>query len=132
MNIYEFHRSNADIFRQFCVKDVLFLYYKCPQKERILQLHATYNQFTFSISGGRIFHQGEHTYPINKNAGFLMRRAGFLQEMSEEILGWELLAFYIKDDYLKRIFDEFRTHLPLRDLPSPPTEMMIGININQR
>jgi len=132
MNIYEFHRSNPDIFRQFSVKDVLFLYYKCPQKERILQLHATYNQFTFSINGGRIFHQGEHTYHVDQNSGFLLRRAGFLQEMSDDIRGWKLLAFYIKDDYLKRIFDEFRAHLPLHDLPSPPTEMMIFIHINDR
>src|SRR5690606_23164214 len=132
MNIYEFHKANPDIFRQSSVKDVLFLYYKCPQKDKILQLHSTYNQFTFSLNGGRIFHQGEHTYHINKNSGFLLRRAGFLQEMSDDILGWKLLAFYIKDDYLKRIFDEFRTHLPLNDLPSSPSEMMIRIHINDR
>ncbi|HRP57135.1 helix-turn-helix domain-containing protein [Agriterribacter sp.] len=132
MNLYEFHRSNPDIFRQFSVKDVLFLYYKCPQKEKILQLHSTYNQFTFSLNGGRIFHQGDYTYHINKNSGFLLRRAGFLQEMSDDIVGWKLLAFYIKDDYLKRIFDEFRADLPLGGLPSPPTEMMISIHINDR
>lgn len=132
MNIYEFHKANPDTFRQFSVKDVLFLYYKCPQKDRILQLHSTYNQFTFSLNGGRIFHQGEHTYHINKDSGFLLRRAGFLQEMSDDILGWKLLAFYIKDDYLKRIFDEFRTDLPLSNLPSPSTEMMIPIHINDR
>lgn len=132
MNIYEFHKSNPDIFRQFSIKDVLFLYYKCPQKDRILQLHSSYNQFTFSLDGGRIFHQGERTYHVNKNSAFLLRRAGFLQEMSDEFLGWKLLAFYIKDDYLKKIFDEFRTHLPLNNLPHPPTDMMIPIHINDR
>lgn len=132
MNIYEFHRSNPDIFRQFSIKDILFLYYKCPQKDKILQLHSTYNQFTFSLNGGRIFHQGEHTYHINKDSGFLLRRAGFLQEMSDDILGWKLLAFYIQDDHLRRIFDEFRLDLPLKDLPSSPTEMMIRIHINDR
>jgi AraC-like DNA-binding protein len=132
MNIYEFHKANPDIFRQFSIKNVLFLYYKCPQKDRILQLHSTYNQFTFSLNGGRIFHQGEHTYHINKDSGFLLRRAGFLQEMSDDILGWKLLAFYIKDDYLKKIFDEFRTHLPLNNLPLSPAEMMIRIHINDR
>src|SRR5690606_8105881 len=105
---------------------------KCPQKERILQLHSSYNQFVFSISGGRIFHQGEHTYHINKKSGYLLRRAGFLQEMSDEFNGWELLAFYLKDDYLRKIFDEFRAHLPIRDLPPTPKEMMIQMNINDR
>ncbi len=132
MNIYEFHKTNPDIFRQFSIKDVLFLYYKCPQKDRILQLHSTYNQFTFSLNGGRIFHQGENLYHVNKDSGFLLRRAGFLQEMSDEFLGWKLLAFYITDDYLKKIFDEFRTGLPLAGLLAPPMEMMIRIHINDR
>lgn len=130
MNLYKLHTSHPDIFRQFSIKDILFLYYKCPQKERILQLHSSYNQFVFSISGGRIFHQGEHTYSIDKDSGYLLRRAGFLQEMSDDIKGWELMAFYLKDDYLKKIFNEFRAHLPLRDLPPTPREMMIPMKIN--
>ena len=132
MNLYQLHISNPDIFRQFAVKDILFLYYRCPQKDRILQLHSTYNQFVFSIAGGRIFHQGDNTFHINRGSGYLMRRAGFLQEMSDDIKGWELLAFYIKDDYLKKIFNGFRGHLPLRDLPPTPSEMMICLQVDDR
>lgn len=132
MNLYELHTSNPDIFQQFSVKDILFLYYKCPQKEKILQAYSSYNQFVFSLSGGRILHQGEHTYHVNKNSGYLLRRAGFLQEISDKVKGWKLLAFYLKDDYLKKIFNEFRTHLPLRDLPPISGEMMMPIKINDR
>lgn len=132
MNIYEFHKSNPDIFQQFSIKDILFLYYRCPQKEKILQLHSPYNQLTFSITGRRIFHQGDHTYTVNKNSGFLLRRAAFLQEMDEEIEGWELMAFYLKDDYLKKIFNEFRPYLQLSDLPPLPKEMVITMDINDR
>lgn len=132
MDIYKFHTSNPDIFRQFSIKDILFLYYHCPQKEKILQLHSPYNQFTFSISGRRIFHQGGHKYIVNEKSGFLLRRAAFLQEMDENIKGWELIAFYLKDDYLKRIFNEFRPHLQLNDLPDPPKEMIITMDIDER
>ncbi|MCX2680193.1 AraC family transcriptional regulator [Galbibacter sp. EGI 63066] len=130
MNVYEFHKSNPDIFQQFSIKDILFLYYKCPQKEKILQLHSPYNQLTFSITGKRIFHQGDYTYDVSENSGFLLRRAGFLQEMDDKIKGWELMAFYLKDDYLKEIFNEFRSHLPLSNLPPPPKEMVISMDIN--
>ncbi len=132
MNLYKLHTSHPEIFKQFAVKDILFLYYKCPQKERILQLHSSLNQFVFSIRGGRIFHQGDHSYPVDHNSGYLMRRAGFLQEMSDDIKGWELMAFYIGDDYLKEIFNGFRAHLPLGDLPPIPKEMMISIHIDGR
>lgn len=132
MDLYKLHISNPDIFRQFSIKDILFLYYRCPQKEKILQLHSAYNQFVFSISGGRIFHQGDHSYLVNHDKGFLMRKAAFLQEMSDDIMGWELLAFYIKDDFLKRIFEGFRAYLPLGGLPPPPSEMMVSIHIDER
>lgn len=131
MNIYELHKSNPDIFRQFSIKDALFLYYKCPQKDKIIQLHSSYIQFAFSISGGKIFHQGEFTYTINRNAGFLLRRAGFLQEMRDDTAGWELLAFYLQDSYLLSIFNEFRPHLPLANLPAAPQEMLIPIHISE-
>lgn len=132
MNVYELHRANPDVFQQFSIKDILFLYYHCPQKEKILTLHSPYNQLTFSISGRRIFHQGEHTYTVNKSSGFLLRRAAFLQEMDDTIKGWELMAFYIKDEFFKKIFDEFRPHLPLNNLPPPPNEMVIPMDINTR
>lgn len=132
MNLYQLHISNPDVFRQFAVKDILFLYYKCPQKERILQLHSTYNQFVFSLAGGRKFHQGDNSFLVNKNSGYLMRRAGFLQEMRDDIKGWELLAFYIQDDYLKKIFNGFRDHLPLGNLPPTPSEMMICLQVDDR
>ncbi|WP_299529225.1 helix-turn-helix transcriptional regulator [Ulvibacterium sp.] len=132
MNVYDLHKANPDIFKQFSIKDVLFLYYHCPQKEKILKLHSPYNQLTFSISGRRIFHQGEHTYTVNKNSGFLLRRAAFLQEMDDTIKGWELMAFYLKDEFLKKIFNEFRPHLPLRDLPPQTNEMVIPMDINDR
>lgn len=132
MNVYELHKANPDIFKQFSIKDVLFLYYHCPQKERILQLHSPYNQLTFSMTGRRIFHQGDNTYTVNKNSGFLLRRAAFLQEMDDDIKGWKLMAFYLKDDFLKKIFNEFRPHLPLNNLPSPPSEMVISMAINDR
>lgn len=132
MNVYDLHIANPDIFRQFSVKDVLFLYYHCPQKEKILQLHSPYNQLTFSISGKRIFHQGDHTYSVNKNSGFLLRRAAFLQEMDDDIKGWELMAFYLKDEFLKKIFMEFRPHLPLSDIPAPSSEMVLPMAIDER
>ena len=132
MNVYDLHKANPDIFKQFSIKDILFLYYNCPQKEKILQLHSPYNQLTFSLTGRRIFHQGNYTYTVNKNSGFLLRRAAFLQEMDDTIKGWKLMAFYLKDDYLKKIFNIFRPHLPLKNLPPPPTEMVIPMDINDR
>jgi AraC-like DNA-binding protein len=132
MNIYNFQKNHKDIFKQFSLKDILFVYYKCPQKEKIIQLYSPYNQFTFSIGGKKIFHQADSSWTISKDSGFLLKRTAYLEEIYDEPNGWELLAFYIKDNYLKKLFDEFRPHLQLNNLPPASKDMVILMDINDR
>jgi AraC-like DNA-binding protein len=40
------------------------------------------------------------------------------------------MVFYLKDDYLRSVFDEFRSHLSLNDLPEPNKEMIEMFEIN--
>ena len=69
MNIYEIHKTNPDIFTQLALKDQLFLYYKCPQREKIIQLYSNHNQISFTISGQRIIHHGNKKWVTNRNKG---------------------------------------------------------------
>jgi AraC-like DNA-binding protein len=132
MNIYEFQKANKDTFHQFSVKDVLFVYYNCPQKDKIIQLYSPYNQFTFGLGGRKTFYQADKSWTISKDSGFLLKRTAFNEEISDYTNDWKLLAFYLKDDYLKELFNEFRPHLPLNDLPDPPKDMIIRMDINDR
>lgn len=132
MNIYEVQKANKDIFHQFSVKDVLFVYYKCPQIKKIIQLHSPYNQFTFGVGGRKILHQADKSWTLSKDSGYLVKRTAFNEEIYEDPNGWELMAFYLKDDYLKEVYNEFRPHLPLHDLPALPAEMIIKMEIDDR
>lgn len=132
MNIHEVHKSNPDIFRQLTLKDQLFLYYNCPQRERILQLYSNHNQLAFTISGKRILHHGENTWVTNREYGLLVKRCAFLQELPPDYSGWEVLVLYLRDDYLKRIFEEFRPYLRLDSVPEVGKEMIQEIAINQQ
>jgi AraC family transcriptional regulator, exoenzyme S synthesis regulatory protein ExsA len=132
MNIYEFQKANKDTFHQFSVKDVLFVYYNCPQKDKIIQLYSPYNQFTFGLEGRKTFYQADKSWTVSKDSGFLLKRTAFNEEISDYTNDWKLLAFYLKDDYLKELFNEFRPHLPLNDLPDPPNDMIIKMDINDR
>lgn len=131
-NIYELQKANHDIFHQFSMKDVLFVYYKCPQIEKIIQLHSPYNQFTFAINGQKTFHQADDSWTLSKDSGYLLKRCGYNEEIYEDPNGWELMAFYLKDDYLKEVFNELRPHLPLNDLPDPPKDMILMMDIDDR
>ena len=50
--------AHPDKFKQLSVRDLLFVYFKCPQVERFQQVYNHYNQITFSLRGERILHQG--------------------------------------------------------------------------
>lgn len=132
MNIYEIHKTNPDIFPQLSVKDQLFLYYKCPQTEQILQLYSNHNQLAFTIKGKRIIHHGNHTWITNINKGLLLKRCAFLQEMPSDYSDWEVLVLYLKDSYLMYIFEEFRQFLKFDNLPNVSVEMIQTFEINEQ
>lgn len=130
MNIYEIHKSNPDLFPQLTLRDQLFLYYKCPQKEKILQLYSNHNQLTFTLSGKRIIHHGNKRWVLNSHQGFLVKRGAYHQEFPSDFSGWEVLVLYLKDDYLKNIFEEFRKYLPLNNLRETNREMIQEFELN--
>lgn len=132
MNIYDIHKANPDIFTQLTLKDQLFLYYHCPQKDQLLQLYSNHNQLAFTISGKRIIRHGEKKWISNRDRGFLLKRCAFLQELPSDYSGWEVLVVYLKDDYLRNIFDEFRQYLKLNNLPKVGVHMIEEFEINKQ
>ncbi|MGJ3235544.1 helix-turn-helix transcriptional regulator [Marivirga sp.] len=132
MNIYEIHKANPDVFTHLTLKDQLFLYYKCPQTDKILRLYSNYNQLAFTISGKRIIHHGDKKWTTSRDKGLLLKRCAFLQELPSDYSGWEVLVLYLKDDYLKNIFEEFRQYLRLDNLPNVEVDMIQEFEINNQ
>lgn len=130
MDLFEAHKSNPEVFQQFSMKDTLFLYYSCPQRDKIIQLYAKHTQFNFTLSGTRKFHHGDTSCTAGPEKGLLIKRCAFLQELSPNYEGWDVLVFYLKDDYLRSIFDEFRPHLSLSHLPETNESIMDTFTID--
>lgn len=45
INNYDDSISNPDTIIQLAVKDMLFLYYRCPQVDKQMKLFSHYNEF---------------------------------------------------------------------------------------
>ena len=132
MNIYEIHKANPDIFTQLSLRDQLFCYYECPQKEKIVQLYSNHNQLTFTLSGKRILRQGDNKWTLSQENGFLVKRGAFFQELPNNYSDWVVLVLYLKDDYLKKVFEEFRPHFSLGNLPRVDLKMIQEFTINDK
>ena len=131
MDLYEAQISNPDVFQQFSLKDTLFLHYSCPQQEKLMQLYNKYIQFNFTLSGKRIINQGNNRWEADPSKGLIVKKCAFLQELPSVSKKWDVLIFYLKDDYLRSLFEEFRPHLPLTDLPEPNKLMIESFSINE-
>jgi AraC family transcriptional regulator, exoenzyme S synthesis regulatory protein ExsA len=131
MDIYNIHKSDPKQFPQFSIKDTLVLYYSCPQRTKILQLYAKHIQINFTLSGKKIQSHGNQRWISSPRKGSLLKKCAFLQELPADYDGWDVMVFYLKEEYLRSVFDEFRSYLSLADLPEPNKEMMESIEIDK-
>lgn len=129
INTYDFQVAHPDHFKQFAVKELLFLYYKCPQEEKKVNLYTHYNKIIYVLNGKKSIHHGGKTWVLAEDSAFFIRKTAYNQERFYEF-EWEVLCFYLPDDYLKQIFKEYRSQLPLKDIP-PPSDMLIEISVNE-
>ena len=128
-NTYDYSVSHPEYFKQLAVKDLLFLHYICPQIEKYLYLYTHFNQISFTLGGNKVFHHGSRSWKMTDNTSIFARKTAYKQEIGTE--GWEILAFYFPDSYLQHFFKENRQYLPLKNLPDPPRDMFIEIDINE-
>jgi len=131
-NLYTLHQTDQKVYRHYSVNNQLFVFYNCPQIEKVLQLYTVYNQLVFSIGGKRTFHKGDQSWTITKDTSFMLKRTAFHQELHDDIEGWKVLAFYIKDGYFKKVLNELRPHLELKNLPPHTDDMLLNIHLNER
>ncbi|PKD44851.1 helix-turn-helix domain-containing protein [Rhodohalobacter barkolensis] len=132
MDLYELQLSNPELFPQFSLKDTLVLYYNCPQRDKIMQLYSKHIQIHFTLSGKRIQKHGNHRWVFSPKKGGLLKKCAFLQELPADYSGWETMVFYLKDDYLRSVFEEFRPYLSMSGLPEPNKVMTEMFEIDEQ
>jgi AraC-like DNA-binding protein len=128
-NNYDLIVAHPDTFKQLKVGDLLFAFYRCPQVEKTIHLCTHFNMISFTLNGERIIHQGGKSWKVNKSATFFTRKTGYIQELPDSA-GWEVLAFFIPDEFLRNVVDEFRDYLPTKNLPEVSEDMLIEIKMN--
>jgi AraC family transcriptional regulator, exoenzyme S synthesis regulatory protein ExsA len=112
------------------VKDALFLHYRCPQVDKHIQLFSHYNEIMFTLEGSRTMHHNGKSWTLTRHSCLFTRKTAYLQELPE-LVGWEVLAFYFQDNFFRQVINEYYQYLPLKNLPEPPRDMLIEINVSE-
>ncbi|MCA1758842.1 MAG: hypothetical protein LC658_03650, partial [Bacteroidales bacterium] len=126
INLYDFTLSDPSIFKVLSLKDMLFLYWICPQVDSHLKLFNHYNEIAFTLRGKKTFHHNGKSWPLTQDKSLFIRKGAYTTE-KHEMVGWEVLAFFFSDEFLKRVLNEYRQFFPVINLPSPPPEMFLEI-----
>ena len=129
-NNYDDTIADPVVFKQLAVKDALFLYYRCPQVDKHLQLFSHYNEIMFTLEGSRTMHHNGKSWPLKKHSCLLTRKTAYMQELPE-LVGWEVLAFYFQDNFFRQVISEYHQYLPLKNLAEEPRDMLIEIHVNE-
>lgn len=88
-----------------------------------------YNMITITLSGKKIINHRGKSWLMTSDTGLFVRRTAFNQEMFYKS-EWEILAFYFQDDFLISVFNEYRSFLPVNQLPATPADMLLPFNVN--
>jgi len=130
INTYDFQVEHPEMFSQLAVKDLLFLYYKCPQEEKKINLYTHFNKIIFVLEGKKMIHHRSNSWLLTNDKAVFVKKTAYNQERFWDV-DWEVLCFYCPDTYLRKVFSEYRLHFPLKDIPAPSKEMLIEINVNE-
>jgi AraC-like DNA-binding protein len=131
INNYEFIVAHPETFRMLSVKDMLFVHYICPQVDKQIISWTQFNIIALTLNGIKTYHHGGKSWTLTDDSLLFLKKGAYTQE-KYEFAGWEVMAFYLRDDFLKQVFNEYRNLLPLNDLPRCPEDVFIDIKVNDR
>jgi len=130
INLYEDILTHPDYFKQISVNDLLFVHYKCPQKEDIIHLFTQHNYLIYSLSGGRRILRNDEEWMLTEDVSLFVKKSAFTQEWYQQ-KDWTVLVFFIPDDYLRKLLHEYRDNLPVKSFSAQANGCMIKVHVNE-
>ena len=121
INVYEFLRYQPELYKQFICKDLLFVYYHCPQTIRKVDVFTHYNILSFVIEGRKLIHRPDETLLLEEGHCYFLKTGAFNQELYLDE-GWRSMNLYIPDSYLRQLGREYR----LIHKQKPATDLTLG------
>ncbi|HMH20863.1 MAG TPA: AraC family transcriptional regulator [Puia sp.] len=128
-NVYEAMKADPDYFKQFTVKDLLLVNYQCPQMEKWVDLWTNMNHFIYTLEGEKLVNRPGNSKTLTAGSLVFLRKGAFTQGRFHE-KSWKVIVFCAPDNYLQKLFSEYRSQLPLQKIPSSSHDAFIELSTN--
>jgi AraC family transcriptional regulator, exoenzyme S synthesis regulatory protein ExsA len=105
INYYELLIKNPESFKQFSYKDVLFLNYDCPVKEKKLAKWSEHNYIYYVLTGKKILHTQGKSWELTKGkAMFVKKGACIVEQFFRE--PFCIVVFVMPDSFIRNFLTE--------------------------
>ena len=104
VNFYYSLKADPNYFGQFSCKELLFLNYNCPVKEKRYDMWSEHSYFFYVISGKKVWCTPGKSWPLTAGkAIFVKPVACIVEQYFEE--PFCVLVFILSDSYTLRYLD---------------------------
>lgn len=130
IHLFEDLKTFPGFSKRLDCKDLLFTQYDCPQTERKERFYLECNLIIYVISGKRIFHKNRKTWDLDEGVCAFIKKGTHISEREGEA-GWCVMAFFMPDNFLKRLISENLKNLPLTNLPEADLNHVLPLDVNE-
>jgi AraC-like DNA-binding protein len=111
INYVELLKANPAYFKQFSVKDLLFLNYDCPVKETKLAKWSEHNYFYYVLTGQKTLHKGNQAWPLTQGTlSFIKKGACLIEQFFRE--PFCIVVFIVPDSFISTFIANNKDQLP--------------------
>jgi AraC-like DNA-binding protein len=129
INVYEFLRYQPELYKQLICKDLMFVYYECPQVIRKVDVFTHYNILSFVIEGRKLMHRPDETLLLEEGHCYFLKIGAYNQELYLDE-GWRSMNLYISDSYLQQIIKDYQPVHKAKVLPETPLRQINELEFN--
>lgn len=123
INYYELIINNPQYFKQFSCKDLLFLNYDCPVKEKKVAKWSEHNYIYYVLSGRKTVHTIDHSVTLTKGSiAFIKKGACIIEQFYDE--PFCIVVFMMPDSFIQ---DFLRDFVPVAKVGAVDTSPVIPV-----
>ena len=130
INLYQALKTYPDFSRQLICKGMLFTNYDCPQTSDKEKFYVECSYIAYVISGRRIFHKNSKSWELKEGACVFVKKGAHISEKRPQE-GWCVMVFFIPDNFLKQLVNEYRNSLSLINLAAQDEDMVFLLDVNE-
>jgi len=126
INYVEILKSDPVYFKQFSCKELLFLNYDCPVKEKKLAKWSEHNYFYYVLQGQKMLKTTNRSWLLTKGTlSFVKRGACLIEQFFRE--PFCIVVFVMPDSFISRFILENKDHIPTARVHQKDEDLVLPV-----